>query len=52
MSMTEEVQKIQLLPPSEGNPRNSEGAFIRLKDGRKWSGYSHFYGGGADDAAA
>ena len=52
MSMTEQVQKIALLPPSEENPRNSEGAFVRLKDGRLLFVYSHFYGGGADDAAA
>jgi hypothetical protein len=27
------VTKIRLLPPGPGNPRNSEGAFLALKDG-------------------
>src|SRR5258708_16334907 len=34
------------------NPRNSEGAFIHLKDGRLLFIYSHFTGGTADEAAA
>jgi len=52
MTMAEQVQRIPLLPPSEQNPRNSEGAFVRLKDGRVLFVYSHFYGGGADHAEA
>jgi len=42
------------LPTGHGNPRNSEGAFIRLKDGRIMFAYSHFYGDelGGDDAPA
>ena len=40
------------LPPSPGNPRNSEGDFISLRDGRLLFIYTHFTGGGADDAAA
>ena len=44
--------KIRLLPPGPGNPRNSEGAFIALKDGRLLFVYTHFTGGGADHAAA
>ncbi len=40
------------LPPSEENPRNSEGDFATLKDGRVLFVYTHFYGGGGDHAAA
>ncbi|MDZ7619028.1 MAG: sialidase family protein, partial [Patescibacteria group bacterium] len=46
------VERIRLLPPGEGNPRNSEGDFIALKDGRILFVYSHFTGGGSDHAAA
>src|SRR5262249_30278735 len=28
------VTRIRLLPPGPGNPRNSEGSFVTLKDGR------------------
>jgi hypothetical protein len=28
------VERIPLLPPGPGNPRNSEGAFVTLADGR------------------
>lgn len=47
----EGVEKIRLLPPGPGNPRNSEGDFIQLKDGRVLFIYSHFTGGGGDHAA-
>ena len=40
------------LPPRPGNPRNSEGAFLRLKDGRILFVYTHFTGGGGDHSAA
>jgi sialidase-1 len=41
------------LPPVKGNPRNSEGAFIELKDGRIMLVYSHYIGESyADDASA
>lgn len=40
------------LPPSPGNPRNSEGSFIRLTDGRTLFMYSHFTRGMQDDADA
>src|SRR5262245_16081764 len=46
------LTKIRLLPPGPGNPRNSEGAFIALKDGRVLFVYTHFTGGGSDHAAA
>lgn len=39
------------LGPSEGNPRNSEGAFIELKDGRLMFVYSRFIGNSQSDAA-
>jgi hypothetical protein len=40
------------LAPGQGNPRNSEGDFITLKDGRILFVYSHFTGGIEDDASA
>jgi Neuraminidase (sialidase) len=36
------------LPPSEGNPRNSEGDFVQLDDGRVLFVYTHFTGSGSD----
>ena len=44
------VEKNRLLPPGAGNERNSEGDFIRLKDGRILFVYTHFTGGGSDHA--
>ncbi|MEN6533620.1 MAG: sialidase family protein [Bryobacteraceae bacterium] len=41
-----------LLPPGPGNPRNTEGAFVTLKDGRILFAYSRFTSGGDDDSAA
>ena len=46
------LRKVVLLPPGPGNPRNSEGDFIRLADGRILFVYSHFTGGGGDHSAA
>ncbi|WP_372720787.1 sialidase family protein [Novipirellula sp.] len=40
------------LPPTSENPRNSEGDFIQLKDGRLLFVYTHFTGGGGDHASA
>jgi predicted neuraminidase len=40
------------LPPGTGNPRNSEGAFVALKDGKILFVYTRFTGGGGDDDAA
>ena len=36
------------LPPSPDNPRNSEGDFIRLRDGRVMFVYTHFRAGASD----
>ncbi len=43
------VTKIRLLPPGEGNPRNSEGDFISLQDGRILFVYTHYYEGEGGD---
>lgn len=43
---------ISLLPPGPGNPRNTEGAFLPLKDGRLMYVYTKFTGGGGDHDAA
>ena len=40
------------LTPTSDNPRNSEGDFIRLKDGRILFVYTHFTGGAGDHAKA
>ena len=40
------------LEPSSDNPRNSEGDFIRLKDGSILFIYTHFTGGSGDHATA
>jgi sialidase-1 len=46
------VERIPLLPPSPDNPRNSEGSFVMLRDGRLMLVYSHFTGGGGDHSTA
>ena len=40
------------LAPGEGNPRNSEGDFVQLNDGRILFVYTHFTGSGSDFGAA
>ena len=40
------------LEPSEDNPRNSEGDFIQLNDGRILFIYSHFTSGSGDNSSA
>lgn len=53
VAMDEELRTVSLtLAPGEGNPRNSEGAFLHLKDGSILFVYTHFTGGAADEAAA
>ncbi|HUT22768.1 MAG TPA: sialidase family protein, partial [Sumerlaeia bacterium] len=46
------MRRIELLPPGPGNPRNSEGDFIQLKDGRVLFAYSHFTDGAGDHSKA
>lgn len=46
------VERPLVLPPGPGNPRNSEGDFVRLNDGRVLFIYTHFTGGTGDHAAA
>ncbi|MBI3465818.1 MAG: exo-alpha-sialidase [Planctomycetes bacterium] len=45
---TDIISRPLRLVPAEGNPRNSEGDFIQLKDGRLMFVYTHFLGGGSD----
>src|SRR6476620_2654430 len=40
------------IEPTKEHPRNSEGSFVTLKDGRILFCYSQFYGGSADGASA
>lgn len=40
------------IDPGHGNPRNSEGDFVALNDGRILFVYTHFVGGGGDHDAA
>jgi len=42
---------IHELPPDKGNPRNSEGAFLRLADGRLMFAYSRYHGDSWSDFA-
>ncbi|MCK5815189.1 MAG: hypothetical protein KAH07_04515, partial [Flavobacteriaceae bacterium] len=51
--ISEKGKEITLrLEPKPGNPRNSEGDFIQLKDGSILFVYSHFTGGTGDNATA
>ena len=43
------VERTLVLMPGPGNPRNSEGDFVQLKDGRILFVYSHFYDGRGGD---
>jgi sialidase-1 len=47
-----ELEPLLVMEPGPGNPRNSEGDIIELKDGRLCLIYSRFTGGSGDDAAA
>ncbi|MBY0507909.1 MAG: glycoside hydrolase [Bryobacteraceae bacterium] len=46
------VKQVLDLPPAPGNPRNTEGAFVSLRDGRILFAYTKFTGGGSDHDAA
>lgn len=48
---TEKTKLIYELIPTEDNNRNSEGAFLELKDGRILFAYSRYGTGGFDDGA-
>lgn len=45
------IEKLLDLAPGAGNPRNSEGSFLKLKDGRIAFVYSRYKGGDSDDHA-
>ena len=45
------LQRPLRLTPGADNPRNSEGAFVQLKDGRVMFVYTHFTGGSSSDHA-
>ena len=47
-----ESKIVATIPPREGNPRNSEGSFLRLDDGRIAFAYSQYIGDSAHDHAA
>ncbi|WP_339730823.1 sialidase family protein [uncultured Gimesia sp.] len=50
--VTAKTERVLQLPPHGNNPRNSEGDFITLKDGRILFIYTHFTGGAADHSSA
>ena len=52
VALPEGIDRVLVLPPSEGNPRNSEGDFITLRDGRIVFVYTHFTDGAADHSTA
>jgi len=52
LALAAEPVTISLLPPGEGNPRNTEGDFLQLRDGRWMLVYSKFTGAGAMDSGA
>ena len=45
------LTRLHHLAPAEGNPRNSEGSFLTLKDGRIAFAYSRYKGTSGDDHA-
>lgn len=47
-----EMEPLLVIEPGKGNPRNSEGDIIELKDGRLCLIYTRFTGGSGDHAAA
>lgn len=46
------IETCLVLSPSAENPRNSEGDFVQLRDGRILFVYTHFIGGGGDHDSA
>lgn len=51
-SLLPENRVVLDLETSPSNPRNSEGAFLELRDGRLMFAYTRFTGGGDDNATA
>ncbi len=51
-SAKEGFERVLTLNPGEGNPRNSEGDFVQLKDGRILFVYTHFTGSASDHGTA
>ena len=45
------LRRVLQLPPNPGNPRNSEGGFVTLRDGRILFVYTRYYGESWDDHA-
>ncbi|HEV2273258.1 MAG TPA: sialidase family protein, partial [Acidobacteriaceae bacterium] len=43
------IHRLAWLPPGPNNPRNSEGAFLALRDGRLFFAYSRFEGSDGGD---
>jgi len=48
----DDQETVLRLPPSSSNPRNSEGSFLQLKDGKLLYVYTHFTSGYGDGAHA
>jgi Neuraminidase (sialidase) len=46
------AETVLTLEPGPGNPRNSEGDFVQLKDGRILFAYTHFTGSDGDEGTA
>lgn len=51
-SIMKDVDKVLVLDPSPGNPRNSEGDFVQLRDGTILFAYTRFTGSASDYGAA
>jgi len=52
LAVGEGTDALLAIEPKEGNPRNSEGDIVELKDGRLCLIYTRFSGGSGDHAAA
>ncbi|MCB1021582.1 MAG: exo-alpha-sialidase [Bryobacterales bacterium] len=51
-AFAQEAFSVELAPPGEGNPRNTEGDVAVLRDGRLLAVWSAFRGGSRDDSTA
>lgn len=52
LAVGSEIETLLAIGPSEGNPRNSEGDIVELKNGHLCLIYTRFSGGSGDHAAA